>query len=148
MQDYLHLIYQNSFIPTINKSTRVTRKTSTIIDHIHTNSFVNTNFKTFIFKINISDHFLICFLQLTSRAREETKATYITKRVISNNAIEMFKQELYKTSWDDAINNKNPNDAYKYFLHKLIVLYDKYFPKQKRLKFTSKKPTFYNLNIL
>ena len=42
----------------------------------------------------------------------------------------MFKQELYKTSWDNVINNKNPNDAYNYFLHKLIVLYDKYFPKQ------------------
>ena len=44
--------------------------------------------------------------------------------------MELFKQELYKTSWDDVINNKNPNDAYNYFSHKLIVLYDKYFPKQ------------------
>ena len=93
--------------------------------------FVNTNFKTFIFKIDISDHFPICFLQLTSRPREENEVTYITKRVINNNAIELFKQELYKTSWDDVINNKNLNDAYNYFSHKLIVLYDKYFPKQK-----------------
>ena len=103
---------------------------STIIDHILTNLFVNTNFKTFIFKIDISDHFPICFLQPTSRPREENEVTYITKRVINNNAIELFKQELYKTSWDDVINNKNPNDAYNYFSHKLIVLYDKYFPKQ------------------
>ena len=42
----------------------------------------------------------------------------------------MFKQELYKTNWDDVINNTNPNDAYNYFLHKLIVLCGKYFPKQ------------------
>ena len=41
----------------------------------------------------------------------------------------MFKQELYKASWDVII-NKNLNDAYIYFLHKLIVLYEKYFPKQ------------------
>ena len=112
MQNYLNLIYQNSFIPTVNKPTRVTRKTSTIIDHILTNSFVNTNFKTFIFKIDISDHFPICSLQPTSRHREENEATHIIKRVISNNAIEMFKQKFYKTSWDHAINNKNPNDAY------------------------------------
>ena len=91
--------------------------------------FVNTNFKN-IFKIDISDHFHICFLQLTSRPREENKVIYITKRVINNNVMELFKQELYKTSWDDVINNKNPNDAYNYFSHKLIVLYDKYFPKQ------------------
>ena len=103
--------------------------TSTIIDHILTDLFVNTNFKIFIFKIDISDHFPICFLQPTSRPREENEVTYITKRVINNNAIELLKQELYKTSWD-VINNKNPNDAYNYFSHKLIVLYDKYFPKQ------------------
>ena len=39
----------------------------------------------------------------------------------------MFKHELYKTSWNDVINNENPNDAY--FLHKVLVLYDQYFPK-------------------
>ena len=42
----------------------------------------------------------------------------------------MFKQELYKTSSDDVINNKSPKEANNWFLYKLIVLYDKYFPKQ------------------
>ena len=130
VRNYLNLIYQNSFIPTVNKPTRVTRKTSTIIDHILTNLFVNTNFKLFLFKIDISDHFPISFLQPTSRPREENEVTNITKRVINNKAIELFKQELCKTSWDDVINNKNPNDAYNHFSHKLIVLCDKYFPKQ------------------
>ena len=41
----------------------------------------------------------------------------------------MFKQQLCKTNWDDDINNKNPNDAYNYFLHKL-VLYVQYFSKK------------------
>ena len=68
----------------MNKPIRVTRNTSTIIDHILRNCFVNTNFKTFIFKLDISNHFPVCFLQSTSRPREENKATYITKRVINN----------------------------------------------------------------
>ena len=68
----------------MNKPIRVTRKTSTIIDHILRNWFVNTNFKTFIFKLDISDHFPVCFPQSTSRPREENKATYITKRGINN----------------------------------------------------------------
>ena len=42
----------------------------------------------------------------------------------------MFQQELYKTSGNDVINNKNPNEAYNYFWHNLIILYDQYFPKQ------------------
>ena len=36
VQIYLNLIYQNSFIPTVNKPMRVTMKTSTIIDHVPT----------------------------------------------------------------------------------------------------------------
>ena len=91
VQYYLNVIYQNSFIPIISKPTRVTRKPSTITNHILTNLFVNTNFKTFILKIDISDHFPISFLQPTSRPREENKATYNTKPVINNNEIEMFK---------------------------------------------------------
>ena len=51
--NYLNLIYQNSFIATVNKPTRVIRKMSTIIDHILTNLLENTNSKTFIFKIDI-----------------------------------------------------------------------------------------------
>ena len=89
--------------------------------------FLNTNFKTFIFKIHISDHFPI---KPTSRPRVENKATHITKKVTNNNTIKMFKQKLYKTNWDNVINNTNPNDEYNYFLHKLIVLCGKYFPKQ------------------
>ena len=38
----------------------------------------------------------------------------------------MFKLELYKTSWDDVINNKNPNHAYNYFFQ--YAFYN--FPKQ------------------
>ena len=41
-----------------------------------------------MFKIDISDHFPICLLQTKSRPREENKATYIAKRVITNNTIE------------------------------------------------------------
>ena len=49
-------------ISNINKPTRVTRTTATAIDHIFTDSFIDKNFKTAIFKSDISDHFPICFM--------------------------------------------------------------------------------------
>ena len=52
--------------------------------------------------------------------RKENKATYITKGVINNSRIEIFKQDLYQTSWDDAINNKNMNGAYNYQYARLL----------------------------
>ena len=62
VQGFLNLIYQNCMIPTINKPTRVTRETSTAIDHILTNSFIDTIIKTGIIKSDVSDHFPISFL--------------------------------------------------------------------------------------
>ena len=97
MKNYLNLIYQNSFIPTVNKPTRVTRKTSTIIDHILTNSFVNTNFKTFIFKVDISDQFPPFFCNVNLDPEKKTKLCILLKESKCY-AIEMFKQELYKNS--------------------------------------------------
>ena len=130
VQTYLILIYQSGLFPTINKPTRVTRKTATIIDYILTNSFIDTNFQTMIFKADISDHFPICFRLQSTMPKIENKVTYITKRITKQDVIEKFNQDLYKTSWDDIIKNENPNEAYKMFLQKVKVLYDQYFPKQ------------------
>ena len=66
VQNFLDLLFQNNIIPIINKPTRVTKKTATAIDHIITNCFVDTNFKTAIFKSDISDHFPICVFFITN----------------------------------------------------------------------------------
>ena len=68
-------------IPTINKPTRVTRKTTAAIDHILANSFINTAFKTAILKTDISDHFSICYLSQGSLPQEsKDENTFIYKR--------------------------------------------------------------------
>ena len=46
---------------------RGSKKTATTIDHIITNFFVDTNFKTAIFKSDISDDFPICFFITNDR---------------------------------------------------------------------------------
>ena len=66
VQNFLDLLFQNNIIPIINKPTRVTKKTATAIDHIITNCFVDTNFKTTIFKSDISNHFPICVFFITN----------------------------------------------------------------------------------
>ena len=59
MHNFLIIIYRNDMIPTKNKPIRVTRTITTAIDHILTNSFLDRNFKTAVFKSAISDHFPI-----------------------------------------------------------------------------------------
>ena len=64
-------------IPTIKKPGRVTQKTTTAIDHILTNSFTNTVFKTVTLKSDIFGHFLICFVILTSVKQTEKLPSYL-----------------------------------------------------------------------
>ena len=84
---YLSSICENNFILMISKSGRIARKTSTIIDNIPINAVPCTSFETMIFKIYISDHFLICFLLATSTVSIENKYTFITKNIINSDAI-------------------------------------------------------------
>ena len=53
MKDYVNLTFQNFLIPVINKSTRVTKTNATLIDHIQTNDFVNTDSSTGIVNIEL-----------------------------------------------------------------------------------------------
>ena len=59
VKDYLNIVFQNLLIPMICKPTRASKSNATIIDHILTNSFLNTDCFTGIIKIDISDHFPI-----------------------------------------------------------------------------------------
>ena len=71
-------------IPTINKPTRVTRETTTAIDHILTNQLINANFKTTIFKTDISDHIPVCIVISSAEKIIENKHTYANKREITD----------------------------------------------------------------
>ena len=78
-QSFLNLLYQNSMIPIINKPTRVTRKSASAIDHIITNCFAESNFKTAIFKSDISDQFPIGAFFSTTAEQTNNGVTYIYK---------------------------------------------------------------------
>ena len=118
-------------IPNINKHTRVTRTTATAIDHILTNSFIDKNFKTAVFKSDISDHFPICFMIPSTKCKIENKTSFIFKRIFNFDAANTFKQDLHKTNWKDTEVFTDPNEAYKAFLERLLLLYDNYFPLRK-----------------
>ena len=96
LHNFLNLLYKNGMIPTINKPTRVTRKTATAIDHILTNQFINVNFKTASFKTDVSDHFPVCFI-ISLTEKLENKHVY--KRVITDEATKPFSQALYESDW-------------------------------------------------
>ena len=99
----------------------------TAIDHILTNSFIDRNFKTAIFKSDISDHFPIYFIIPATRPEIENKTSFIFKSILNVDAINTFNQDLQKTNWKDIEAFTDPNESYKAFLERFLILYDKHF---------------------
>ena len=118
-------------ITTINKPNRVIRTTATAIDHTLTNSFTDMNFKTAIFKSDVSEHFPICFIIPCTKPKIENKTSFIFKQIFNFEVINTFKQDFYKTNWKDNEAFTNLNEAYKAFLERFLLLYDKNFPIRK-----------------
>ena len=131
VQDFLNLIYQNSMIPTTNKPTQITRKAATAIDHILTNSFIDTTFKTGIIKSDVLDHLPIFLFIHSEKVSVENEIVYIYKRIINDETIEAFTQNLYENSLNDIEGIRNANNAYSIFLEKFRTMYDKHFPYKK-----------------
>ena len=124
-------IYRNGMIPTINNPTRVTRTMVTTIYHILTNSSIDRNFEIAIFKSDISHHFSICFIIPSTNPKRENKISFVFKRDFSFAAINTFKQALQKTNRKDIEAYTDPNETYKAFLERFLLLYDKFFSIRK-----------------
>ena len=116
VQHFLRSLFQYNMIPTINKSTRVTRNTATAIDHIITKTVISgIQHRSGIIKTDISDHFLIVFVLNTGeKSKPEDKAQFIYKRIYEEEQIQLFKHDLSQIEWNNIIKTLDkPNTAYK-----------------------------------
>ena len=62
VQCFVNLMFRCGMVSVINKPTRVTRYTATAIDLMFTNYIINTEIKSAIIKVDISDHIPILFV--------------------------------------------------------------------------------------
>ena len=86
----MNLIYQNGVIPTINKPTRFTKKTTTEMQHFcRTNIFVENTFKTAIIKSDVSDHFPMCIFIPSTNLFTRNDVIYQYKRIINDEKLKL-----------------------------------------------------------
>ena len=118
-------------VPVINKLTRVTGYTATAIDHMFTNSVINTEIKSAITKADISDHFPILFVAKVKVDVNIETEQYILKRNIFDQSINKFRQKLSDVTWNDIKIFDSVNHSYNRFLQIFLSLYKECFPKIK-----------------
>ena len=100
----VNLFHRYGFLCTINKPTRVTNHSATLIDHIWTNNFDNYVCSGIIYN-SISDHFPIISSFSSSKSESTSKPITFATRKFTNENIGGFKSELSDFYWNVLQNN-------------------------------------------
>ena len=130
VQSFVNLMFRFGMIPTINKLTRVTRHSTTAVDHVFTNTIMdNIKIKTIV-KTDIPDHFTI-FFTTKNKIDAESPEQYIFKRNISDQSIDKFNQNLRNIDWNNVKILQNVNDAYSKFCEIFVPCTMNVFQKSK-----------------
>ena len=127
---FLNLALQNSIFPVVNRQARVTKTIAIIIDHILTNSIIDSLLHSGIVKTDISDHFAVFCLLKTNFEQSNIK-NIIVKRDINEASIEHFKSLFNSIDWNLITQTSLQNDSYNIFLEKFERIYDQAFPERK-----------------
>ena len=91
VKSFFDLMYQRNLIPTINKPTRVGKKSATAIDHIITDYVLTCAFKTAILKGDLTDHFpLVIALKNDGPSYQHSKTKHKYKSSYNEENIKVF----------------------------------------------------------
>ena len=132
------------FILTITRPTRISKKNATLMDHINTNSFIDSRLTTRILKVNVWDHFN-CFLFVvvvvvvvavvvfneSSQTHSRKKDNFVTRHILSSKNIKKFKKILREVDWTKITTLYNAKHAKNRLLQIYTRLSDIAFPKRR-----------------
>ena len=134
-----YICFSNGFLPLINKPTRVTKYSATIIDNIITNDIVNVSHIQGLLLADISDHFPIFIIH--KNIKESNPDITFQKRVITYKSLSAFRTSLEQHSFQSITSLGDINDASSLFCSELRSMYEKHFPlKSFKRKYSLKKP--------
>ena len=127
-QTFKNIFSSNFLFPLIDKPTRVTCHSVTIIDNIFSNAsdIANTS-RSGILRLSISDHYAV-FCVNTSINVKADKQT-VTKRNYSQKSISKFTKSLTNQS-RISINILDVQSAFSWFQRVIDLHFEEHFPKQ------------------
>ena len=126
IKKYREFCAQHGLKQLIKNPTRITKNTSTILDHILTNS-EDKIFQVDTLDIGLSDHQLIYCTRKKCKEITDTK-TYIKYRSLKNYSPEILKAKLQNLSFPDYSTYANVNEGYADLLTKVDSVIDEIAP--------------------
>ena len=129
-REFLDILYSHSFRPTVDKPTRITCISATLIDNIFTNSV--DSHQAEIITSGLSDHLPIVLFG-PSFVKVKNSNMFYWKRDTRDRNVSFMKREMDTIQWDEIVNTEDVNECYSRFVTKLNEVFDRYVP-YKRFK--------------
>lgn len=117
INDFMNTIHSSSFTPTINRYTRVTHSSKSIIDNIITN-IQNSRLESGVVVTDISDHYPIV-LSLNLASKPPPKRCKIKISVLNERTLQQLHDNLESKVWTSVYETRDPETAYDSLIHEL-----------------------------
>lgn len=125
--EFLNMLQANYFFPAIDKPTRITRQSATLIDNILFNTLDYETMSGLLFT-DITDHLpVFLFAKLNNKEKKSPVETQYYRNFCKSNK-NKFKKMMQDISFDEVYNEKDPNSAYEVFMKLFSSCFDKCFP--------------------
>lgn len=125
-QEFIDSLFSHMFIPLINKPTRLTSHSATLIDNIFTNCFTQ-NIVNGIILNDLSDHLPVFALSSTKFEKPNNETTYYTRDYNDLNIIK-FQTKLSQVEWTRVLIGQDPNRLYDVFAEEYYRHFEDCFP--------------------
>ncbi len=130
INNFLTNFYDHNMFPLIDRPTRISTHSATILDNIFTNVF-DKKIKSGVCVSDITDHYPI-FQITNSISVKYNFHKSVRSRSFSQSNIRSFVNQVQLTNWDSILSETSANVAYNVFLDKFTSLYNHCFPLKVR----------------
>ena len=130
-KNLINLFNSNNYVSLINKPSRITNHSTTIIDQIWSNDYRNI-LRNGLFYDFTSDHFPVFSIfknSLIKNNNNNTEKETITYRSFTDENILKFKNDLQIIDWNDRLNGNDTIEKFDNFILLFSDLFDQNFPK-------------------
>ena len=127
--NFLNTNLNYGILPTINKPTRVTHTSATLIDNIFVKSAHVYNSKSFILTTDLSDHFP-CLLLINCECQHASSPLEFEQRNLNEDAVNSIKTDLAGVDWE-SLNTLDADDSYSFLVNEITASVEKHAPMRK-----------------
>ena len=125
-QCFLDINFDEALLPVINKPTRITKSSATLIDNMFVFSHLDCGQSMIIYD-DLSDH-LPCIIDVRNFMTTKVEDKMSWKKIFDKSSIDKLRQTIVNQNWNDELQHLDANKVFVHLHEKLQCLIEQIIP--------------------